>query len=71
MLKMFWILHNPTHCSSRQYMSAIFYHNEEQRKLAEESRDEHQKTLRDKIVTKIIPAQTFYDAEEWVSVSEA
>lgn len=52
-------------------MSAIFYHNEEQRKIAEESRDEHQKTLRDKIVTKIIPAQTFYDAEEWVIVSEA
>eukprot|EP00731_Ephydatia_muelleri_P025933 Em0018g33a len=46
-------------------MSAIFYHNEEQRKIAEESRDEHQKTLRDKIVTKIIPAQTFYDAEDY------
>lgn len=51
-------------CASRQYMSAIFYHGETQRKLAEETRDERQKQLTKKIVTRITPAETFYDAEE-------
>ena len=66
MLRMFWENHDPTRCASRQYMSAIFYHGDEQRKLAEESRDARQKQLTKKIVTKITPAETFYDAEEWV-----
>lgn len=46
-------------------MSAIFYHDEEQKKLAEQTRNEHQKTLRRPIVTKILPAKRFYDAEEY------
>ena len=46
-------------------MSAIFYHDEEQKKLAEQTRNEHQKTLRRAIVTKILPAKRFYDAEEY------
>ena len=45
-------------------MSAIFYHNEEQRKLAEESREERQKNLSKKIVTRTEKAATFYDAEK-------
>ena len=64
MLKMFWENHDPTRCSSRQYMSAIFYHGEEQKRLAEESMKERQKQLTKPIVTKIAPAETFYDAEE-------
>jgi len=63
LLKMFWENHDPTRCASRQYMSAIFYHNDEQKQLAEESKDEQQKRISQKIVTKIAPAETFYNAE--------
>jgi len=44
-------------------MSAIFYHNDEQRRLAEKSRDEYEKEKQKKTVTEIIPAGTFYNAE--------
>ncbi len=64
MLKLFWQNHDSTRCASRQYMSAIFYHNDEQKRLAEETRDEKQKTLTKKIVTRITEAETFYDAEK-------
>ena len=63
MLKLFWENHDPTRCASRQYMSAIFYHGEMQRKLAEDSRENRQKQLSKKIVTKIAEAETFYNAE--------
>ena len=45
-------------------MSAIFYHDEEQKQLAEQTMKEHQLKVKMPIVTKIIPVQTFYDAEE-------
>ena len=39
LLAVFWDSHSPTHRpSSRQYMSIIFYHNDEQRRLAEASK---------------------------------
>lgn len=62
---MFWKNHNATANHKPQYMSAIFYHDEGQKQLAEQTRDEHQKTLRRPIATKILPAKTFYDAEEY------
>ena len=64
MLGMFWENHDPTRCASRQYMSAIFYHGEQQKRLAEESMKERQKQLSKPIVTKIKAADTFYEAEE-------
>ena len=64
MLKMFWNNHDSTACHSRQYMSAIFYHDEEQKKLAEQTKEEHQKTLSKPIVTRITEAGTFYEAEK-------
>lgn len=45
-------------------MSAIFYHNDEQKKLAEQTRDEIQKHMACPIVTKITEALPFYEAEE-------
>ena len=63
LLDMFWKNHDPTRCASRQYMSAIFYHSNEQKRLAEESRDKRQKQLSQKIVTRITTAETFYNAE--------
>ena len=64
LLEMFWANHDSTACHSRQYMSAIFYHDEQQKQLAEQTKMEHQSKVRKPIVTKIIPAQAFYDAEE-------
>lgn len=61
---MFWENHDPTRSATRQYMSAIFYHGDEQKRFAEESMAERQKQLSKKIVTKILPAETFYTAEE-------
>lgn len=65
LLTRFWKDHDPTALHKAQYMSAIFYHDEEQKKLAEQTRNEHQKTLRRPIVTKILPAKRFYDAEDY------
>ena len=50
-----------------QYRSAIFYHDEEQKRLAEKSREELGKSGRfDKpIVTEILKFAKFYDAEEY------
>ncbi len=50
-----------------QYRSAIFYHDEEQRKLAEQSIEELNRSGRfDKpIVTEIIPLSRFYRAEDY------
>jgi peptide methionine sulfoxide reductase MsrA len=49
-----------------QYASIIFYHDEEQKKLAEETLKEEAKKFPDPILTKILPATTFNDAEEYV-----
>jgi peptide methionine sulfoxide reductase msrA/msrB len=50
-----------------QYRSAIFYHDEAQKRLAEESKEALGKSGRfDKpIVTEILPLNTFYEAEEY------
>jgi peptide methionine sulfoxide reductase msrA/msrB len=50
-----------------QYRSAIFYHDEDQKRLAEESKEALSKSGRfDKpIVTEILPFNTFYKAEEY------
>jgi peptide-methionine (S)-S-oxide reductase len=64
MLKIFWENHDSTACHSRQYMSAIFYHDSEQERIAKETKEEHQKKVSRTIQTKIAKAETFYDAEE-------
>jgi peptide-methionine (S)-S-oxide reductase len=48
-----------------QYRPAIFYHDEEQKRLAEASRDELQARFKDPIQVQIVPASTFYPAEEY------
>lgn len=45
-------------------MSAIFYHNQSQKQLSEHSMAELQKESARPIATKILPAETFYNAEE-------
>lgn len=72
-LDVFWRQINPTDAAGQfvdrgpSYLSAIFYHNEEQKRLAEESKMKLEKSGRfDKpIVTEIRPAGPFYRAEEY------
>ena len=73
LLETFWNIHNPTQEDGQgldfgtQYRSVIFYHTEEQKRLAEESRDmlEMSKKYSQPIVTTIEPAQTFWRAEAY------
>ncbi len=53
--------------TGHQYRTAIFYHGEEQRRLAETSRDalEKSKPFKGPVVTEITPAGAFYPAEEY------
>ena len=50
-----------------QYRTAIFYYNETQKRLAEESKKalEESGQIKGKIVTEIVPASEFYPAEEY------
>jgi len=73
LLSLFWGMHDPTTPNRQgpdvgtQYRSAIFYHDDEQRTAAERSRDEFDRSgvHRDKAATQILPASTFYPAEEY------
>jgi len=66
LLKLFWKNHDPTSkCYSRQYMSAIFYHSTEQKRLAEESLQAEEKKRKKIIQTKILPLEKFYNAEDY------
>lgn len=73
LLDAFWKNIDPTQENGQfadrgtQYRTAIFYHSEEQKRLAEGSRDQLQKSgkFSKKIVTEIVPAQEFYPAEEY------
>ena len=67
LLERFWASH---HCGSgtwgRQYMNAVFYHNDEQRKLAEASQRKAARKegiASDKVKTKILPVRRFTYAE--------
>ena len=48
-----------------QYRSAIFYHNDEQKEIAEKSKQTLDKSgqFENPIVTEIVPTPIFYDAE--------
>jgi len=63
LLKKFWESHNPCYERDTQYMSAIFYHNAEQKKVAEASKAEYDKTSDTPSSTAIRPAGDFYLAE--------
>lgn len=73
LLEIFWRLHDPTTLNRQgadvgtQYRSAIFYHSEEQRLKAIESKKkiENKKLYKDQIVTKIEKFRKFYPAEEY------
>jgi peptide-methionine (S)-S-oxide reductase len=73
LLDVFWENHDPTTKNRQgpdvgtQYRSAIFFHDADQEKAAAESRDRLEKggRFRRPIVTEIVPASTFWRAEEY------
>ncbi len=73
LLDVFWHNIDPTvkdrqFCDTgSQYRTAIFYHDEEQKRLAEQSKKmlEASKRLKSPVYTEIKPASTFYKAEEY------
>ncbi len=73
LLEIFWKTHDPTtlnrqgHDKGPQYRSVIFYHNEEQKELAEHYKKELDKAkiFSHKIVTEISPFKEFYQAEDY------
>jgi len=66
LLDVFWYSHTPTAIPwSEQYKSVIFYHDDEQKTLAEETRDNLQASSNRQIFTEIAPAVIFYPAEDY------
>jgi len=71
LLEIFWEIHDPTQLNRQgpdigtQYRSVIFYHNELQKKFAEEVKKQIQTKYIKKILTEITPAKEFYPAEEY------
>lgn len=64
LLRKFFEFHNPARQSmTRQYMSIIFYHNEEQYKIAIKVRDEIEKQKGIEILTEMEKYEKFYLAE--------
>ena len=73
LVQAFFDMHDPTTLNRQgpdvgsQYRSVIFYHDEEQRKIAEKIKHEIDKSgkYRYPIVTEIAPLENFYEAEEY------
>jgi peptide-methionine (S)-S-oxide reductase len=73
LLEVFWKTHDPTTLNQQgndhgtQYRSAIFYHNDEQKQLAEKYKAELNKSgaWENPVVTEIAPYSVFYKAEDY------
>ena len=73
LLQVFWNNHDPTSLNRQgpdigiQYRSAIFFYNDEQKEIAQKSKDDLEKSgkLQKRIATEIVPAPQFYKAEEY------
>ena len=73
LLDVFWKNHNPTTLNRQgpdvgiQYRSAIFFHDEKQKDVAEKSKQtlDSSGVFNNPIITQIIPAPIFYAAEEY------
>ena len=73
LLEVFWVNHDPTYADRQfcdhgsQYRPGIFWHDEEQKRLADASRAKYDKlkTFRQAIVTPIVKASQFWPAEDY------
>jgi peptide-methionine (S)-S-oxide reductase len=67
----FFHTHDPTTPNQQgpdvgpQYRSVIFYHDDSQKKIAQEQLSEAQRSYKDKIVTELVPYENFYPAEDY------
>ena len=67
----FWKCHDPTTLDrqgfdvGRQYRSVIYYYNDTQKNIANNSKDRHQESFQNNIVTEISHVDVFYKAEEY------
>lgn len=70
-LDLFWAAHNPTTVNRQgadvgsQYRSIILYHNEEQKRIAEQSKARAASQFSEPIVTEIKALENFYPAEDY------
>jgi len=65
-LELFWAWHNPAASQwSRQYMSAIFYHDQLQLKVITESMARVEQELGSQVNTEVMPLTVFYLAEDY------
>lgn len=73
LLRVFWENHDPTTPNRQgpdvgsQYRSAVFFHTPEQEQAARQSKEELERSGRFQrpIVTQIVPAQAFHEAEDY------
>jgi peptide-methionine (S)-S-oxide reductase len=73
LLEVFWKTHDPTTLNRQgndvgtQYRSVIFYHNEQQKALAEKYKKElnEARVFPNPVVTEIVPMKVFYPAENY------
>lgn len=66
LLDIFWKSHEPTRQSiSRQYLKAVFYHDEQQRKLAMASKTAVEKKIGSTVRTEVAPIRSFTMAEDY------
>lgn len=66
LLDIFWSAHNPSRRSwSRQYKAAIFFHDDDQREMAQKSRNRETALRGEKIHTEILPLTAFSVAEDY------
>jgi len=73
LLEVFWENHDPTQLNrqgpdfGKQYRSAIFFHDADQERTAKASKEALEKSRRfsKPIVTQIVPAENFYEAEDY------
>ncbi len=73
LVSLFWQMHDPTTLNRQgpdigsQYRSAIFYHNQEQKQIAEASKASlgANGKYKSPVVTQIVEAGVFYPAEEY------
>ena len=71
LVELFWQIHDPTTLNRQgpdigtQYRSAVFTHSPEQEAAATTSKEQQQSRHGGRIVTEIVPAATFYRAEDY------
>ena len=66
LLEIFWQRHRPDKQSwSRQYMNAVFYHNEQQHQLAMTSKAAVEQRIGRIVKTKVVPLRSFTKAEDY------